>query len=214
MKRITFLTGYYGSGKSEIALNLAISEKVDYLVDLDIINPYFRSREMEKLLQTFQIQVISSDQEHGMYTDLPYISGRVFMPFHMKDTKAIYDLGGNDLGSKLLIQFQELSESIDLFIVINIFRYETSTPEQIIELISKIEDASGRKVTGLINNSNLIHETTFETILEGEKILKKVVKATGLKIQYTCVHEDINIDGHTFEGKLLPLKIYLRKNWY
>jgi len=214
MKRITFLTGYYGSGKSEIAMNLAIQNHVNYLVDLDIINPYFRTREMEQLLQTHQIKVISSGTEHGMYTDLPYISGRVFQPFLQKESRAIYDLGGNDLGAKLLIQFQDYQEPIDILVVVNVFRVETQTADDICKLIEKIEISSGRKVTGLINNSNLIHETTLETVLTGEKILQDVAKRTGLPIQYTSVSEGVLKTTHTFAGELLNLKIYLRKNWY
>lgn len=214
MERITFLTGYYGSGKSEIALNLAIQKQVNYLVDLDIINPYFRTREMEQLLNSFHIQVISSGMEHGMYTDLPYISGKVFQPFILKDKKAIYDLGGNDLGAKLLMQFQDFQDSFDLLIVVNVFRMETETVEDICRLIEKIENASSKKVTGIINNSNLIHETTIETIEKGDTILKAVSEKTGLPIKYTCIREGILNEPYRFQGELLPLKIYLRKNWY
>ncbi|MCK4552267.1 MAG: ATP-binding protein [Tenericutes bacterium] len=215
MKNITFLTGYYGSGKSEIAVNLAIQKKLDILVDLDIINPYFRSREMEKELDKYNIKSISSDMDQKMNLDMPYISSKIFMPFHDKSLKAIFDLGGNDQGAKLLRQFDDYHHhDIDLFLVINIYRYESSSPELIIKLINKIEGMGGFKVTGLINNSNLIRETTINEILEGEKVVKEVSEMTNLPVIYTTIWEDVNLaDNLVFLGETLKLKLYFRKNW-
>ncbi|MDT8336513.1 MAG: hypothetical protein RQ856_01645 [Candidatus Izemoplasmatales bacterium] len=214
MKNITFLTGYYGSGKSELAINLAIKEKVDYVVDLDIINPYFRTREQEELLKTYEIETISSDLDYKAHIDMPYISRRVFIPFHDASKRAIYDLGGNDSGAKLLRQFEDYNDTeIDLYIVINVYRQESDTKEKIIELIDKIEGVGGFKVTGLINNSNLLRETTLEDILYGEEIIKEVSKKTNLPIIYTAVWENIYADNLVFQGEVLKLKLYFRKNW-
>mgnify|MGYP001068191323 CR=1 FL=1 len=80
MKRITFLTGYYGSGKTEIALNLAMKERLDAVVDLDIINPYFRSREGADILQEAGIEIISNDLENGTFADLPFLSKTAPLP--------------------------------------------------------------------------------------------------------------------------------------
>ncbi|MBU1145729.1 MAG: ATP-binding protein [Firmicutes bacterium] len=215
MKRITFITGYYGSGKTEIALNLAIQKKLNVLVDLDIINPYFRSRELKTYLLEFGIETISSDLKDGMYADLPYISKRVFLPFQNKELSAIYDLGGNDLGAKLLRQFDNTNnEEVDNLLIINVFREETSTKEKIIQLIHDIEEASGWKITGLIHNSNLLKETSIDDILYGEQIAKEVVKETGLKVIFSCISDDINLGKNLLIGELLPIKIYLRKKWY
>lgn len=214
MNRITFITGYYGSGKTEVAINLAIQKQIPFVIDLDIINPYFRSRETEDLLKEHHIQVLSSGKEKSKYTDLPYISGEVFAPFYEKDTSAIYDLGGNDIGAKLLRQFESFEEEIDLLLVINIFRPETDNTEKILELIRKIESMGARKVTGLINNTNLLKETTHETVLEGEKIVKAVAKASGLPIKYTCIEKSLDQSLYQYEGERLPLTIYLRKKWY
>jgi len=214
MKRITFITGYYGSGKTEISINLAINNQIPFVIDLDIINPYFRSRETEDLLKIHHIQVLSSGKEKSKYTDLPYISGEVFSPFFEKNTRAIYDLGGNDIGAKLLRQFENFDEEVDLFLAINIYRPETSDKDKIIELIHRIESMGGRKVTGLINNSNLLTETTSETVLEGEKIVKAVATATGLPIEYTCIDKRYIDPMVKYEGTVLPMTIYLRKKWY
>lgn len=215
MKRITFITGYYGSGKTEIALNLAIQKHVDILVDLDIINPYFRSREQEEILKEHQILTISSDLEKGQYADLPYISKKVYMPFQMDDKKAIYDLGGNDLGAKLLRQFESVPrEEVDLLLVINKFRIDTDSKQKVIQLIKDIEKASGWTVTGLIHNSNLLNDTTIEDILDGETLVKEVAEDTGLKVFFSCVDERINTQNVVFAGEKLTLKRYFKKRWY
>ena len=214
MKNITFLTGYYGSGKSELAINLAIKEQVDYVVDLDVVNPYFRTREQEKIFNEHGIEVISSDLDYKMHVDMPYISARVFIPFHNNTKRAIYDLGGNDVGAKLLRQFEDYNDTdIDLYLVINVYREESNTKEKIIQLINKIEGTGGFKVTGLINNSNLLRETTLEDILYGEEIIKQVSKETNLEIVYTAVWENLFADNLVFQGEILKLKLYFRKNW-
>jgi MinD-like ATPase involved in chromosome partitioning or flagellar assembly len=214
MKNITFLTGYYGSGKSELAINLALKERVDYVIDLDVINPYFRTREQEKLLEANGIEIVSSDLDYKIHIDMPYISQRVFIPFHNKEKSAIYDLGGNDVGAKLLRQFEDYNDqNIDLFLVINVYREDSSSKEKIVQLINKIEGAGGFKVTGLINNSNLLRETTLEDIAYGETIIKEVALATKLPIVYTAVWEDIYADNLAFQGEMLKLKLYFRKNW-
>lgn len=214
MKNITILTGYYGSGKSELAVNLGIKMGVDYVVDLDVINPYFRTREQEKVFNEHQIEVISSDLDYKAHVDMPYISKRVFIPFNNHHKKAIYDLGGNDIGAKLLRQFEDYQDiDIDLFLVINVYREESSSSDKIIQLINKIEGVGGFKVTGLINNSNLLRETTLEDIIYGERIIEEVSQKTKLPIVYTAVWEQIFADNLVFQGEILKLKLYFRKNW-
>ncbi|MFA7106994.1 MAG: hypothetical protein WC154_06805 [Candidatus Izemoplasmatales bacterium] len=214
MKNITFLTGYYGSGKSELAINLALKYKVDYVVDLDVINPYFRTREQEKIFKENGIEVISSDLDYKMHIDMPYISQRVYIPFNNQSKRAIYDLGGNDIGAKLLRQFEDYNDvDIDLFLVVNVYREESNTKDKIIELINNIEGKGGFKVTGLINNSNLLKETTIEDISYGENIIKEVSDYTKLPIVYTAVWEKLYSDNLKFLGKIIKLKLYFRKDW-
>ena len=184
------------------------------VVDLDIINPYFRSREMEDELTKLGIKTISSDLDYKTHVDLPFISRKIFMPFHNQSIRAVYDLGGNDLGAKLMRQFDDYhSVDVDLFLVINIYRQESANEDLILKLINKIEGMSGFKVTGLINNSNLLRETTIQDILEGNRIVKNVSEITGLPIIYTTVWEKINLLDTEFAGELLRLKLYFRKDW-
>lgn len=214
MQPIVFMTGYYGSGKTEIVLELAIRDHYDMVIDLDIINPYFRSREAHRALAEAHIQLISSDHDQPTYADMPYVSGRMYAPFLETGVKAIYDLGGNDLGAKLLRQFEMFDQEIELLLVVNLFRPETSDTEKIIQLIHAIEGSSGRKVTGLINNTNLLKETTAEDILAGQEVLREVSHRMKLPIRYTVVERHVPVEGIAWDGDLLRLQLRLRKSWY
>ncbi len=213
MKRIVFISGYYGSGKTEVSLNLAKQFHFDYLVDLDIINPYFRSREARDILD--DVEIISSDLQNDTYTDLPYLSKKIFLPLQNPNTKALYDLGGNDLGAKVMRQFEDLDmREVDFFLVVNIFRPETNSLENILKMINKIEGSSGYKITGLIHNSNLLKDTTIEDILEGQRIIEQVYKMTGIEVVFTTLHENLYNKDVRLLGNILKLKTYLTKNWY
>ncbi|MFA5749305.1 MAG: ATP-binding protein [Bacilli bacterium] len=214
MKRITFIAGHYGSGKSEFSLNLAISKKVDMLIDLDIVNPYFRSRELEKELNKLGIKLISSSLKDSLGSDLPFLSSDIFLPFYNKNIHAIYDLGGNDIGSRVFRQFGDLyDDEVDLFLIINVYREETESKDLIIKMIRSIESSSGIKVTGLINNSNYLRETKIADILYGEKIILEVSKSLNLPIVYTAVYQELVSNDNSFKGEIVSLQLYLRKKW-
>lgn len=198
-----------------MALNLAIQKKVDILVDLDIVNPYFRSREAEDILAKSGIKTISSGLERAMHVDLPYLSKEVFIPFQNRNVRAIYDLGGSGSGARPLRQFGDFlpNEDVDLLFCINIFREVTDTPEKIIKEIDAIEESSGMRPTGLINCTNLMKNTTFEDVLTGEKVLLAVSKITGLPVVYTGIVSSLEgIDGPV-AGEKIRMKLYLKKNW-
>lgn len=215
MKRVTFLTGYYGSGKTELAMNLAIKHHVDYIVDLDVINPYFRIREMEKELSALGIESISSEMEGKMHLDMPYISKKIYMPLHQNDKTVIYDLGGNDQGAKLLRQFDDYHDvEIDLLLVINIYRSETNSEARIQSLIHRIEGMGGFKITGLINNSNLLKETTIDEIMHGQKIVENVSKNLDIPVVLTSYLDSINDNDLKISNETLKIKLFFRKNWF
>lgn|SRR5690554_759511 len=210
MKQITFIVGHYGSGKSEFSLNYALKKGMEMIIDLDIVNPYFRSRELKALLDQEKIELVASPLEKSLGSDLPYVSSKMYFPFYSK-IKAVYDLGGNDVGAKLLRQFSELVTDYEMYIIINVFREETESKEKIIKMINQIESSSGLVVTGLINNSNLLRETSYEDVLNGEKIIKAVGEELNLPLVFTSVMESLK-DYH-YQGEVLPLKLYLRKEW-
>lgn len=215
MKRLTILTGHYGSGKSEIAVNLAIQEKCDMLIDLDIINPYFRSRSVRKLLESHGVELVESTLENAAGSDLPFINAKGSRPFIDGRTRAIYDLGGTQHGAKLLKQYgpylhKELE--LDLLLVVNRYRPDTATAEQVLDLIDQLESAGGVRITGLINNSNMLEETDMRMIFRGETLLKEVARARQLPIVYTCVEASVDAP-RQFAGSRLRLVRYLAQHW-
>ncbi len=210
MKKITFIVGHYGSGKSEFSINYAINKGMEMIIDLDVVNPYFRSREVEDILSKHNIELAASPLEKSSGSDLPFVSSKMYFPFY-QEINAIYDLGGNDVGAKLLRQFSELVKDYEMYLVINIYREETENKEKIIQMINQIEGSSGLSVTGLINNTNLLRQTTIEDVLLGEKIVKEVSKDLKIPIVFTSVKEDLA--NNKFAGEVLPLKLYLRKKW-
>jgi hypothetical protein len=215
MKKVTFITGYYGSGKTEISVNLAIQKQIHTIVDLDIINPYFRTRELEAFLTEKGIDVISSDVDSKMHLDMPYISKRIYNPLYNENKTVIYDLGGNDQGAKLMRQFDDFRDiEHDLWLVVNVFRSETDNAEKIIQLINRIEGTSGFKVTGLINNSNLLKETTLEDVYHGQSIVEQVHDALAIPVVYTTVWEELDTSDLSVSNETLNIKLYFRKNWF
>ena len=215
MKRITILAGHYGSGKSEISVNLAINNPIDYIVDLDIINPYFRSRALNELFEEKGIHLVESTMKGMLNSDMPYISGEAVIPFVNEDITAIYDLGGTQNGGRVLIQFRERIkklEDIDLLYVVNIFRPETDSIEKIIKEIGLLEGEAQLKVTGLINNTNLMSYTTVEDLINGQNILLKVGEELNIPIKYTVMEESHDFKG-SFEGKFITLKRLVAEKW-
>jgi len=216
MKRITIISGHYGSGKSEVSVNLAINNKIDYLVDLDIINPYFRSRGLASFLEENNIHLVESTVKGMLGSDLPYVSGEGVVPFVNPDITAIYDLGGTENGARVLIQFldrvKDISE-IDFLCCVNIFRPETANVKGILDTISMYEAETQMRVTGLINNTNLINETEEEDIIRGEEILKEVSKQLNIPIVYTVIEETRKDFNYKFMGERISLIRYIAKKY-
>ena len=215
MKRITIIAGHYGSGKSEISVNLALKHKVDYIVDLDIINPYFRTRALNELFDEVGIHLVESTVKGMLNSDMPYVSGEGVVPFVNKNITAIYDLGGTENGAKVLIQFLDRAdgfEDVDFLCSVNIFRPETANADLIIKSIVLLEAQTQLKITGLINNTNLMEFTTVEDVVNGEEVLKQVSEKLSIPIVYTVIEETKNFK-HEFLGERINLSRYVARRW-
>ncbi|MBQ7077103.1 MAG: ATP-binding protein [Lachnospiraceae bacterium] len=221
-KRIRIITGYYGSGKTEFAVNyaykLAKVVKRPCIADLDIVNVYFRSREKTKEMEEAGIEVISSSVVEDN-CDMPALSSKITVPFLDKSYDYIMDLGGSEVGAKVLGRFGDLIDKneVDFFMVVNLFRPETGNEDEIIHQMRLLEDMSGFKITGLVNNSNLIHETRVEDILEGEAYLKRVSDKTMIPIRYTtCMVDEVRNHEALIDkvhGELFPMHYNMRSIW-
>lgn len=220
-RRIRIITGHYGSGKTEFAVNYVkkLRESVDgrvAIADLDIVNVYFRSREKKEELEEKGIQVIASNLDTAV-ADVPAVSGAMTMPVTNKEYQYVVDLGGNDVGTLVLGRIKPLLDhaEADFFMVVNAYRPNTSTPEGIIEQMENLEYAAGLKVTGFINNTNLVRETTAECLLHGDEVLKEVTKRTGVPVKYVSYVKDVMTEEipEGLSGELFPMEFNMRKTW-
>ena len=220
-RRIRIITGHYGSGKTEFAVNYVkkLRESVDgrvAIADLDIVNVYFRSREKKEELEEKGIQVIASNLDTAV-ADVPAVSGAMTMPVINKEYQYVVDLGGNDVGTLVLGRIKPLLDhaEADFFMVVNAYRPNTSTPEGIIEQMENLEYAAGLKVTCFINNTNLVRETTAECLLHGDEVLKEVTKRTGVPVKYVSYVKDVMTEEipEGLSGELFPMEFNMRKTW-
>lgn len=189
LKGIVIICGNYGSGKTETAVNLAVKRKADgadvKIADLDLVNPYFRTREASMYLESLGITVVLPDRQY-MHADLPILAPAVAGMIQQPSELTILDAGGDDVGVIVLAALKNhLSlKKVQLLQVINPYRPYTDTVNGCIRMKEEIEAASKMKITGLISNANLIDETTPAHIYRGYDLLKDVSAATGLKIAF------------------------------
>ena len=218
-KRVRIITGHYGSGKTEFAVNYAfnLAEKgfKTAIADLDIVNPYFRSREIEPIFLERGIKVVSSTLK-SFAGDLPALSPEIYTLFQDKSYEAVIDVGGDKAGATVLGRFynQIDKDECDVFFVLNANRPMTSNKESSIRYIRSIELASRQKVTALVNNTHLCGDTQAEDILKGQKLCEEVSKELNLPIKYVVAHISL-MDRlpKNLQGKIFPIRIYMKKPW-
>lgn len=197
MKRVTVFSGHYGSGKTNVALSVALglarSGQSVTVADLDIVNPYFRTKDSARELEKAGIELICSDYANTN-VDIPALPQSMYAITDDRSRKVVVDLGGDDRGALALGRLAPaiLEENdFDLFAVINMFRPLTKTAEETVGVMKEIEAASGLRFTGLVNNSNLGEETTPETVLSSLPYAEETARLTGLPIVMTTVEKDL-----------------------
>jgi hypothetical protein len=217
--RITIFVGHYGSGKTEVAVNYAIKLKEEgndvIIVDLDIVNAYYRTKDNEKMLNEMGIEVISPLYANTN-VDIPSLPPDILKVFANKDKKIVFDVGGDDAGAIALGRFFSYfsQENYQMYSVINTKRPLTDNKEDIIIVIRDINYNSRLQITGLINNTNLSYETKCEDILKGEKIVKSVCEEINLPFIFTSLLlEHVSEYKEMSDSKLFPIKKYLNLPW-
>ncbi len=218
--RISVFTGHYGSGKTEIAINYALELKNRFarvaLVDLDIVNPYFRSREAKEFLAGRAIQVVAS-AEQCFNTDLPALSRDITGVLKNEEVMVVVDLGGSETGARVMGRFrrQIKDDEYEMLLVVNPFRPFTAGPAGIQSLVVEIEAASRLKVTALVSNPNLGRETTVQDIAAGHRLVREAARATGLPLRFIAL--DCSLAGsRDLENQELPvlfLKRFMLTPW-
>ena len=220
--RKVIVTGHYGSGKTEFSVSLAMliaAEKAKKLaiIDLDIVNPYFRSRERRSMLDSAGIPVYGSHYKHEITAEFPALNANIRTPLEDKDCFTIIDAGGNDSGALVLNQFTKYftDEETTVLAVINANRPDTQDLEGTLRHINAIETTTGLKITKLVNNTHLLRETTPATIIKGYDLCKQIQEETGKELLCNCYPAAIIQPEElpNLSGTLMPMGLHMRPKW-
>ena len=212
-KRITLFTGHYGSGKTNIAVAYArylkeMGERVT-VADMDIVNPYFRTKDSAEDFRREGIELIVSEFANSN-VDLPALPSELYGVVERRDMHAVLDIGGDDRGAYALGRFapyiREENNYENLFVA-NMYRPLTKTPEQALEVMREIETAGGLPITAIVNNSNLGELTDEETVLGSAEYAARLSEISGLPVKFTSVRADLAERLGGIDGGYLPLKL-------
>jgi hypothetical protein len=212
-KRVLLLSGHYGSGKTNIAVNLAFHLKKSCdrvsIADIDIVNPYFRSDDSRKDLEAGGIQLISSPFANTN-VDLPALPQEVYSIVHDQGIQAVIDVGGDDRGALALGRWRDSileEDNYEMLFVVNCFRPLTRDADSTIEVMQEIEFASKMPFTAVVNNSNLGNETTAEDVIASQAYAEEICARTGLPLKMTTVSESLYPQLQGKIENLFPLKL-------
>lgn len=218
-QRINIFTGHFGSGKTEVAVNFALNSinksKNLAIVDLDIVNPYFRTADAKIELEERGIWVITP-MYANTNVDVPALPPEMNTLFEKKEYNVILDIGGDDLGAKVLARFKDelINQGYCMNFVINTKRPMTDTDERIEQMIYEIESSSGLKVTKLINNTNLLEHTNADIVIEGHRIIERISNKLGIPIGFVSGFADL-IGGveKEIDVEFFPLRKLIKLPW-
>lgn len=212
---INIITGHYGSGKTEFAINLALKKmsegKKVTICDLDIVNPYFRTSDVKNFLSQKGINVIASEFASSN-VDIPVLPGEILSVFADSRTEAVLDVGGDEDGAVALGGFFNYIKNREyrMFFVINTLRPMTANEDDILELAKKIEETSRLKITDIVNNTNLANLTEKSHILESVATVENCAQNMGVPVTYISGRQDIlkNLP-ENFKDKLFTLETFM-----
>ena len=212
-KRLTLLCGHYGSGKTNVAVNLAIQLKKQYnnlvVADLDIVNPYFRTKDSLDDFKKHGIELICSEYANTN-VDIPALPADMYRLTTDKSLTAVIDVGGDDRGAYALGRLApeiEAEGNYEMLMVINGYRPLTPDAASTIEVMREIETACKLKFTGLVNNSNVGELTTAEYVLNSMDYAREVSNKSGLPIVMTTVEADLYDELKNKIDDLLPMTL-------
>jgi hypothetical protein len=218
-KRIRIMAGHFGSGKTEFSVNYAVKLRtlgtMVGLADLDIINPYFRSRERDLLFREKGIKLVGSAKGSDP-VDMPALSPEINAFIEDSAWQAVIDVGGDPSGARVLGRYASAlaKEEYDFFLVLNANRPETRRVGQVEEMIEGIQGLARLKITGLVNSTHMLKETEVDDLVRGYKLALDVSDRTGIPLRYNAavgpVAARLPAD---WEGEIFPLELYMRDGW-
>jgi len=216
--KLAIITGHFGSGKTEFAVNLVMrAAECDQrlaIADLDIVNPYFLSRERESLYKEKGIRLISSGSL-AITAGLPGLSSEIFSMFEDPDLYSIIDVGGDPNGARVLARFVDRIEKVPyrMILILNANRPETATAERAEAYMRLIEAASGLKVDGIVNNTHLCGETDVDCVLKGAVLAKELSELTGIPVICHTAPSRYADDPRLADLPVMPVDVYMKKPW-
>jgi hypothetical protein len=218
---LILIVGGYGSGKSEVAVNLARHLKASAtesvtIADLDIVNPYFRSREAATRLAEFGVKSIVPPGAQ-VYADLPVVIPDIKKGIECLDGVLILDVGGDDVGARVLGSLTDAIHpgSYEMLFVLNARRPFTSDIDGSLKIMREIEASSRLSFTGIISNTHLMADTTEDIVFDGLQLAHRVAEATGLPISFVSIEQTVlaNMKQKISDLPVLPLDRALVKPW-
>lgn len=216
--RLTVLVGYGGSGKTECAVNLALALRrlghPTALADLDVVNPYFRSRERRALLEEREIRLVATSQA-CVDADVPAMPAELNTLLQDQRLYSVLDIGGGPGGARVLARYrpQLAAQPHRVCFVLNACRPGTNTVEKALESLKEIQTTMGVSVTHLIHNTHLCGETGQEEIRFGAQLAGSVSRASGLPILCHAVHHILAEQVSDLEEPVFPIHLYMKKPW-
>ena len=216
--RISIVTGHYGTGKTEFSVNLALALAAEgasvMLADLDIVNPYFRSRERRSLLEEAGVRLISSSQACSD-ADVPSLPAELLAILENRDIRGVLDIGGDPVGARVLARFQPkiVQEDYQLIYVLNANRPEVRTAEAAVRYLRGIEATTGLTCTGIVNNTHLCGDTTEEEIRKGAALAAEVSSETNIPVLCHVTEEKFVPALSDLPETVYPITIKMKKPW-
>lgn len=215
-RRLTLVTGHYGTGKTEFSVNLALALAAEgartALADLDIVNPYFRSREQRCLLEAAGVRLIAAAQALAD-ADVPALPAELHAVLEDRSVRGVLDVGGDPSGARVLARYRAriLKEDYQLLYVVNARRPEVRTAERSVEYLRGIEAVTGLRCTGLVNNTHLCGETAPEDVREGAALAEEASRLVGVPV--VCHAAEARFQDQLRDLPLFPIEIKMKKPW-
>ncbi|WP_409967603.1 hypothetical protein RFF05_13595 [Bengtsoniella intestinalis] len=211
--RLTIVTGHYGTGKTEFSVNLALAlakNQQTMLADLDIVNPYFRSRERRDILAAAGVELVASSQA-CVDADVPSLPAQLLTVLQHPTARGVLDIGGDAVGARVLARFAPQIQVQDhqMVFVVNANRPETATVDKAMAYLQAIEQTTHLTCAGLVHNTHLCGETTAQTVEEGAILAQRLSEKTGLPILCHVAKTGLNPN----VSPLFSIDIQMKKPW-
>ena len=219
MKRVTLFAGHYGSGKTNLAVNYALklagSGLKTLIADLDIVNPYFRTRDSQTELDEAGIRIIVSPYANSN-VDVPALPDEMYAVTDDKSYHCVIDVGGDDRGALALGRLSPAlreENDFDMLFVVNFYRPLTRDWKSALTVMREIELASGMRFTGIVNNSNLGQLTKAEDVAMTDAQARELAAQSGLKLLTTTVKEELAAKTPDSIENITPIRLHFRGDW-